>query len=183
MFKFKSLKGTYGKPWAKLTGKDFADRTFLNQVGEVLVKAIVREAKKESAREQVRPIGIPPEEAGKNKTPAGIPKDPKFFDSFKYRIVGESTVEVYSTWEWIDLVIKGKDPYALTKSPSKHVPFSDPTGRVLFRSSPGSGQAPWIHPGFAKHSFMQKGFAAAKIKIREMFGKRVIKVLKKNSPV
>lgn len=186
MFKWKAVKRSYGKPWAKLTGRDIADRAFLDRVGAVLLREVIREAKLEAASESKRPIGIPSEEAGMNKTPAGIPKDPKFFDSFNYRIVGQSTIEIYSTWPWIDLVIKGKEPYSLAPKTGpgggKTVPFSDPSGKVIFRSRPARGQDPWIHPGFAPHSFLQRGYKKARTKIKSMYGQQAKKVLSKNRP-
>jgi hypothetical protein len=187
MFKWKAVKRSYGKPWAKLTGRDFADRAFLDRVGAVLLREVIREAKLEAASESKRPIGIPSEEAGMNTTPAGIPKDPKFYESFNYRIVGQSTLEIYSTWPWIDLVIKGKEPYSLAPksgtNEAKVVPFSDPSGKVIFRTRPGGTQDAWIHPGFAPHSFMQRAFKKARVKIKSMYAQQAKKVLSKNRPL
>ena len=176
MFKWKPVKTSYGKPWAKLKGKDFADRGFLTKVGKVLVASIVREAKKEASGHQ-------PSQG----TPEGIPKDPKFYDSFKYRIVGQSTIEVYSTWPFIQQIIEGRDPYKMTWLTKKEgvdkVPIIDPLGRVIIRSTPANENSAWIHPGFAKHTFIKKGYEMAKAEIKKMYGQQTVKVLKKNRPV
>ena len=39
----------------------------------------------------------------------------------------------------------------------------DQPGTVLIKSTPGSLQGPWIHPGFRKHNFVRRGYEKAKI--------------------
>ena len=167
------IKRTSGKTWATLKGGDFFDQKFLNEIGTLLVDAIVLEAGKDFAKQgnQTTPRGAP----------EGIPGSLKFFDSFGHRIIKNTQVEIYSTWPWIEQIVEGRRPYPmdwLTKQDGMtRVPMPGPRGTVLVKTTPSGGQDAWIHPGFAKHTFVRRGYDRARRQMNTLLNKRVTKVL------
>jgi hypothetical protein len=183
MFKLKLKK----KPKVSTAGLDrkVFDIEFLNKVGRVVRDAIVYEAKRQAAMDLKKSEGYRPFLAETEQftvselVPEGIPRSPKFFDSFKWRIVNGTKLEVYSTWPWIRQVVDGRDPYKmtwLTKSAGVDtVPFTDPMGKVVFRSTPQNDADAWVHPGFAKHTFVEKGWERARPTVRRMYALQTVK--------
>ena len=176
---------------ATVTARTVFDRAFLDTVGKVIRDEIVKEAKKQAARDLKKTSGYRPfviDEADHHdvkSTPEGIPRSPRFFDSFKWRVVG-TKVEIYSDWPFIEVIVEGKKPYKMDWLTSgkgiNKVPFSDPSGKVKVLSTPPSHdkkgnvvQDAWIHPGFAEHDFIQKGWKNAAPKVRKMYAIQTFK--------
>lgn len=148
------IRGVYGKPWSRMAGKDIIlDGKLLRRLGQVLVDAVVSEARVDFAKQ-----GKSPKPPGQ---PEGIPKTEDFFKSFSFRVSGRSTIEVICTWPYIEQLTEGRDPYPmtwLTRSNGVNVvPILKGNGTVLFRMAPLKTQDAWIHPGFARHTFLQRG--------------------------
>lgn len=166
------IKRTHGKTWATMKDEDFVDDKFLKKIGVILVESIVFEAGKDFAKQGSRPTPI--------GHPEGIPRTLRFFDSFGYR-VKNSSIEIYSTWPWIDQIIKGRSPYPmewLTKEAGVNaVPMRQPDGTVLIRSTPRMAKDAWIHPGFAKNNFVRRGYERARRQMAAELKKQVNKVL------
>jgi hypothetical protein len=128
----------------------------LDHFGRILIRYIVEEAKKDAAKS------------------SAIPDSRDFYTSFQYRVVGNS-VEVSSSWPWLDLIVEGTDgPYPmkwLTRAQGvKKVPLRAKDGSLVIRSTPLTTDKAWIHPGIARHTFIQRAFDRA----RGDFARRVI---------
>jgi hypothetical protein len=174
MIKLKTQKG--GRSATVNTSQVF-DRAFLDEVGKVVRDAIVYEAKRESSMDLKKSKGYRPfvsdeDQYETDSAPEGIPRSTKFFNSFHWRVIGQK-IEVYSTWPWIRQVVEGGDPYKmtwLTKAAGvETVPFTDPMGKVVFRSTPQNDSDAWVHPGFSKHTFIEKGWERARPKVKRMY--------------
>lgn len=106
------------------------------------------------------------EEAKKDAAKTGqVPTSKEFLESFSYQ-VKDNTIEVSSSWPWIDLVIHGTDgPYRmkwLTQDKGVYkVPLRGKHGEVLIRSTPITTDKAWIHPGIARHTFVERAFRRA----------------------
>lgn len=181
----KKIKGAYAGPIAKKI--DFADkelifdRKILEKIGREFVRSIVREAKIDFAKRKKSPKGMPVPNGGGIGPARGTLSAPNFFRSFGYRIRGQRTIEVYSTWPWIDSLLEGRPSAPMTNltaeknaklwRPSrrgqgrvrKTVPIMDKgTHTLLFRVVPLTVGDAWIHPGIQRHTFMNRGMRKAR---------------------
>ncbi len=167
------IKKTRGKTWKDLTGDDYFDKAFMDKVGQTLVECIVFEAGKDFSRQGRKPT--PPHQ------PEGIPRSVAFFESFGYTTLSHNSLEVYSTWPWIEDIIKGKPPYAMTwltrQSGVDKVPMQQKNGTVVIRTTPTTPGEAWVHPGFQKHTFVRRGYEKARRKINSMVSQQMLKVL------
>jgi len=174
------VRGVYGKPWSKMVGEKIPiDRKVLSRLGKALVESVVAEAKKDLAKQ-----GMSPTPKGQ---PEGIPATDNFFDSFGYKIVGKSTIVITSTWPWIQETVEGREPYRmtwLTRSNRVYkVPFPQPNGTVLIRTAPLKTANAWIHPGFARHTFLERGVRNARKGMAKIVAEEAVKMLKKGNPL
>jgi len=173
----KPVKGVYGTPWSKLFSKPLKiDRSVLDRLGKIIVECVVEEARKDFAKQGKSPKG-----------PEGIPNTEDFFKSFSYQITGNSTVEVLSSWPYIKQVTEGRDPYKmtwLTQSNGVHVvPLIQQSGEVIFRMAPLRLGNAWVHPGFAKHTFIQRGIKKGREKAMKIITEEVRKTLMAGDPL
>jgi hypothetical protein len=174
MFTVTPIHKSYGKPWSKLLGDAVVSPEMLTEIGKILVKFIVKEAKADLVKQ------------GNDRTPRhepeGIPKSENFFKSFSYRVSGTSSVEITSTWPWVNQIIEGRDAYRmvwLTREKGVGiVPLRPSKGTVILKMAPGRKHA-WIHPGFARHNFISRGMKKAKKSIDEAVRQRMIKAIKR----
>ena len=172
------VRGVYGKPWSKLVGKDIpVGPEVLEEVGRILVESIVEEARKAIAKQAPAP---------RRGQPYEIPDSEDFLRSFKHRVVGASTVEVMSTHPLIDQVLEGRDPYPMTWLTRERgvyiVPLVGPGGRVLFRMAPLKTKDAWIHPGFARHTFVQRGIKKGRERAARLLAQSAVQALLKGDP-
>jgi len=155
------------------------DQKILNRLGQAMVDAVVVEAKKDLAKQ-----GRSPTPQGQ---PEGIPATDNFFESFGYKIIGKSTIALTSTWPWIEEVVEGREPYRmtwLTRSNRVYkVPFPQPNGTVLIKTAPLKTADAWIHPGFARHTFLERGVRRARKEMAKIVAKEAVKMLKKGNPL
>lgn len=94
-----------------------------------------------------------------------IPRSEAFLKSFSYKVV-EGSLEITSDWPWFELLFDGTDgPYRmkwLTRSAGVHrIPFRRPDGTVVFRTAPLTAADAWVHPGVARHTFVQRAYERA----------------------
>jgi hypothetical protein len=192
------VKKTAGKTWATLKDGDLVDEAFLKKIGVLLVESIVFEAGKDFAKQ-----GNTPTPRGQ---PEGIPKSLRFFDSFSYKVTGGKTVEIYTDWDdqlnaRYDAKItpknsvaraimdgKRRDPFEMkgvTRPAWKRVMMVN-GGSMVYRQAPGvittgkyagTTSPLWIHPGFAKHTFIRRGYDRARRRMDKLIKEQVVKVL------
>lgn len=108
------IRGVYGTPWSRLAGGITLSPKILNQLGKCLVDAIVTEAKKDFAKR-----------GWSGQDPM---QGPPIWDSFSYKIVGRSTIEILSTFYGIAEMVSGDIPSRrmdwLTQERKDHFPSS-----------------------------------------------------------
>jgi len=172
------IRGVYGGPWARLAGTEIPlSRETLNRLGQAIVDSIVKEAKKDLAKQ-----GRSPTPKGQ---PEGLPSTGSFFDSFGFRIRGKKTVEITSKWPWIHQIRDGRPPYKMTWLTQQkgvyQVPMPQPDGTVLVRMAPLQTKDAWIHPGFARHTFLQRGVKKARDEMAKIIGEEAKAYLKRMS--
>jgi hypothetical protein len=112
------------------------------------------------------------------KSPS-VPRSKEFFDSFTYRVDRDS-VEVISTWPWLHVILEGTDgPFPmpwLTAARGVHrVPLVDEHGAVIIRSTPLTTDRAWVHPGIARHTFIQRAWERAARRVGERCAERGLK--------
>lgn len=170
------IRGTLGGPAAaKMEVPVTPD--LLKRLGQCLVEAFAREAKKDFAKRGW---------SGKAQDGSA-----DIWDSFSYKIRGERTVEVVSTFPYIEQMISQDSPShkmpwltqaAKDKDPSKYpltpkekelgmkqagrvsegnrlplvVPLKSKEGTIIFRTAPLTFQDAWVHPGIARFTFVQR---------------------------
>ncbi len=163
MIRAKTIRRTYGKPWSRVIEGVSVDRAFLRGLGKFLVEEVAKEADKalEMQRRRRTPRG----------QPEGLPTSGDFLKSFSYRIKGKSTLEIQSTWPWIEQLLEGRSRYRmwwLTRERGvKIVPMEGDNGETIFRWTPKTAADAWVHPGFKGHDFVSKAFKNVRRRMEE----------------
>lgn len=182
------LRGVYGGPLGKSAGGTVQlPKALLDKAGEVLLESIRQEIRADvtKARAMAR---------GRGK-PVPLPDSPRFIESFKYRIKGKSTVEFYSDWPTAEAHTKTPDERGLEGRGSdgrpipprqgfpmtwlvqpavKKVPIVTTDGLVLIRTAPMTTQDAWIHPGFIKYTFLERGIRKGKVQFIERYAQEIV---------
>tara|TARA_B100000900_G_C20483408_1_gene676434 strand:- start:157 stop:711 length:555 start_codon:yes stop_codon:yes gene_type:complete len=123
----------------------------ITKIAGILLESVKAEIRKDIAKSSgVRSAG----------QPVPIPDSKKFVDSFKVRITGK-TIEIYSDWPTAEAHLNKKDkgPFPMRWLARPQVPYSrieTKDGISLVRSTPSSPNF-WVHPGFKKYSFLERG--------------------------
>lgn len=150
----------------------------LKRLGKALVDSVVVEAKKDLVKQ-----GRSPTPRGE---PEGLPTSDSFFDSFGFRISGKSTIEITSTWPWVEQHVEGRKPYKMTWATRSQgvyrVPMAQPNGTVIVRFAPLRTADAWIHPGFARHTFLQRGVRKGRKAMAQMVLEEVQQMLAEGNP-
>lgn len=181
------------------TGEVKIDQALLEKIGKTLVAEIVREAKIDFAKRKKSGRGKPIPDGGGIGPASAKPGVPSFFESWTYRIKGERTVEVLCSWPWINSLLEGRPPGPMThltaqgnpemekkpknrlkvtpgggfsenKKVRRAIPLKTKDGTVIFRTVPLKTENAWIHPGIAKHTFMERAVKKAKKKLPKIIG-------------
>ena len=134
-------------------------REFMKEVGEVLLKAIIYEAKKDFAKR-----GAPGKQGDSTMS---------LFDSFKVKVAGDKSLQIVSSFPGIGELGGGGSKTGdgsfpmtwLTQANPKlkgvPIPIVTKEEGLIFRMAPLAGEGYWIHPGIKKYSFIQKGIKRA----------------------
>lgn len=123
----------------------------IKKIAKILLESVRNEIRKDIAKSSgVRNPG----------EPVPIPDSKRFVDSFKYRINGKM-IEIYSDWPTADAHLNKKDtgPFPMTwlsKPDVSYARIETKGGLSLVRSTPSSPDF-WVHPGFKKYSFLDRG--------------------------
>ena len=172
------IRGVYGKPWSKLAGDIPLTRELMDRLGQVILDSVIKEAKKDLAKQ-----GRSPTPKGQ---PEGLPATDNFFESFSFKVVGKSTVTIISDWDWIEQHLEGRKPYPMTwltrAAGVNKVPMVQKDGTVLVRCTPLTKAGAWIHPGFARHTFLERGIKKAREKMADIVMAEVMEMLAQGDP-
>jgi hypothetical protein len=174
-----SVRRVYGKPWSQMAGEVPVTRELLNRLGEALVESVVKEARKDLAKQGNRPVP-------RGQGPVGLPSTDSFFDSFDYQIRGKSTIEITSSWPWVEVHLEGRPPQRMEWLTQERgvfkVPIVKQDGTVIIRTAPLRSPEAWIHPGFARHTFLERGIRKGRERMADIVGEEVIAMLMKGDP-
>ena len=158
------LRGVYTGP-LKIT----LDRPSLTQAGQIILKAVQKEIRKDAAKARAM--------TGKGK-PVGIPDSERFVRSFSFRITGK-VIEIVSTWPTAEAHTQpGNDkPRKMTwlvQPKVKYVPIITGKGEVIVRTAPMTTSQAWIHPGFARYNFIERGVRKGRQAVLDKMGQRIL---------
>ena len=171
-------------------------RELLDRMGQCMVEAFSREAKKDFAK----------------RGWSGEAQDgsPPIWDSFHYHIQGQKTVVVTSSFPhigqmmgedvpaqkmtWLTQQAKNANPSQFPLTPREHdlgmkragkvsqggrlplvVPMKDEGGTILFRTAPLTFNDAWVHPGIARFTFMQRAAKQGRERCIQMIKEEVRK--------
>lgn len=188
--KVKVQRKVYGKPWSKLLGSEFRPpEAILRKMGQIIIDCIVEEAHSDWIKQgggrtpRGEPEGIPgPPPFPTHKTAVL----PEFLKSFYFEITGESTISILSSWPWIEQIVEGRDPYPmpwLTRERGvTRVPIVQNDGTVVFRMTPFRTADAWIHPGFARHTFINRGVRKGRERSLRLLREAFFEELRKGDP-
>lgn len=90
----KKLRSRYIEPIRKKAGMAQLSRADLRFFGECLVKFVKEEARKDAQKS------------------SQVPNNQYFFNSFSF-VIQPSSIEIQSSWPWIDSLIEGTDAYPM----------------------------------------------------------------------
>lgn len=101
-----------------------------------------------------------------------MPRDKAFYESFEYAIEPNGIVAIYSTWPWLDVIVKGtrgkyKMAWLTQEKGVDIVPLTQRDGSVVFRTTPLTIGKAWIHPKIAKHTFINRAYERAVTELLE----------------
>jgi len=173
-----TLKGVYGKPLAKQVGSSIPlTEAQLQRMGKIILKAIRREILRDMAL--VAGIRAP-------GAPVPLPMTNRFPDSFKVKVQG-SVIQITSNWPTARAhttdAVKMDPDAGIPAEPSAPIPMiwlTRPSvpyaqivqkdGEVVVRTTPdpSKGDKPWIHPGFKKYTFLDRGIRKGRKEAIEM---------------
>lgn len=170
------LRGVKGKPLADKAGSAIPlSREQLQTAGRTILAEIRKEIRKDQAKVAVRQEGAP----------VPIPLGKSFVESFKYRLVGKSTIEIFSDWPSAEAHVTSAEDDSGKVVDSAPIPMKWlvrnkvrvakmilTDGQVIFRMTPNpyAGDELWIHPGFRRYTFIERGVR----KGREVFIEKLI---------
>lgn len=173
---WKRIRGVYGKPWSKMSKVELNPQ-ILRRVGEILVESVSEEARKAV----VAQAGRTPE-----GQPMGLPNTPDFYNSFSYRISGPSSLEILSSWPWVERHVEGRDPFPMTwltqAAGRTLIPLKQPDGSVIIRMAPKTEEEAWIHPGVRKYSFLEVGVRKGREKAARVLAEEALRQILKGDP-
>ena len=140
-------------------------------IAEVIVKQVREEIRKDAQKAR----GF-----RKEGDPVPLPLSPKFAESFTYKIKGKKTIEIVSDWPTAadhtktpqdrSDVAPGYKMTWLTRDKIPYAKIVQSDGQVVVRTTPdvNAGDAYWVHPGFKRYSFLERGIRKGKIKAIEL---------------
>lgn len=140
MFKFKRVQGDFA---LDILDEDLGwfDEATQDKIGNYLIKAVKEEVQKD--RDKM----------------GQLPDTPEFDNSFTFEISGDEII-LNSDWPWIDQYVEGRpefEMYWLTQEyGARFVPIHQKDGSVVVRMAPLTLEDAWIHPGIARHTFVQR---------------------------
>ena len=179
------IRSVLGKPLITQSGLKIQMTTpLLRRAAQIILQSVKEEIRKDMAKARgVRGGTYPKPYADRNPVP--LPQSRKFVNSFRWRIKGASTIEITSSWPTAEahtktLTQRGLDNMTsdrpdmpkggfpmkwLVQPKVKYVPIVQHDGQVIIRTAPLSTDKAWIHPGFVKYNFIERGVRKGREKV------------------
>lgn len=183
----------YGRPLLKKFSGDGAPVDLTAEVLQEIGKTILDSVKHEARIEIAKHMGKTTRNGG-GDTPAYIRDMKSFLAMLKVRISGKSSIEIYLAegkrkervgtrlhtvnpfhHRFISSDPKDQEPFVMDTIKSKvgkTVPLVELDGEVVFRVV--LPNAAWVHPGFMKYTFLERGVAKGKAKAADIIREKVI---------
>jgi len=156
----------------------------LKRSASIILKFIKAEIKKDMAKARGLKGGHYPTQY-QGRAPVPLPDSRRFLDSWRWRLSGQRTVEFTSSWPTAEAHTKtpsqrgindftrdrpetprGGFPMTWLVQPKvKYVPIITHTGQVIIRTAPLTTDKAWIHPGFVKYNFIERGVRKGRMQV------------------
>lgn len=120
----------------------------MEKIAQIILDTVIVEAKRDMAKG-----------AGITGGKAGLPNSEEFLKSFYYVIDG-ADIEIISDWPTAEALTEGRPPFPmwwLTKEGGTKKASMRIGGNKVIRSTPIRMNDAWIHPGFYKYTFLERG--------------------------
>lgn len=154
MFKFKKSDGWGFLRTLRQEEFRWLTKTQMQSLSQYLIQTVLDEARRDRARFDQ------------------LPNTPKLNYSFS-TIVEDDTIILMSDWPWLDAYVEGRPPHPMTWLTQQEgvykVPMVQRDGTVLIRTAPLTIKDAWIHPGIARHTFVQRAFQKTLNRMEQMF--------------
>lgn len=171
------LRGVYGKPLLKRDAPNAVQMPpdMLRKAAEIILDSV----KKEIMKDMAKTSGL----RGRGK-PVPIPDSRKFVESFSYQISNKQ-IEIISDWPTAEQHIAkpgergASKPFPMTwlmQPKVKTVPLVTQEGTVIFRSAPMTTADAWIHPGFLRYTFIERGVKKGRVRVMEELAEEIVQL-------
>lgn len=174
--KRKALRSAYSGTVAKGSQIDLSREQVL-MIGRIILEQI-----REEIAEDTQKAGG----SGGSGAPASLPQTKRFAESFQFQVSGDRTLQFTSDWPTARAHTMGRDKdldmeaknkggsgefpmWWLTKPNVPYARIVTSEGKIIVVSTPnpGDGEAMWVHPGFRRYSFLERGIRKGKQKALE----------------
>ena len=190
------IRGVLGGPLVKATGNRVQlTPELLKRAASIILKSIKAEIKKDIAKSRGLRGGHYPTDY-KNRNPVPLPDSARFLRSWRWRIKGDRTIEFTSSWPTAEAhtktptkrgisdfsddrpdIPKGGFPMTWLVQPNvKYVPIITHTGQVIVRTAPLTIDKAWVHPGFIKYNFIERGVRKGRVKVVEELQREIVEL-------
>lgn len=173
------VRSVYRKPLSKMVGQDIAiPPDLMKRAGKLILESVRQEIKKDAAKHNAM--------SRLKGQPIPIPNSKEFVLSFKVQVQGNK-IEITSTWPFVDVHLEGQNRHAMTWLTKiagvDKVPMIQPNGVVLIRTAPLTSDKAWIHPGFLKYNFLNRGVEKGREKAAEMLAEELLPTLLQSTDI
>ena len=184
MGKLVRLRGVYGKPLLAQGTTAQLPQDLLKKAAAIILKSIKAEIRRDIAKARGMRGGTYPTPYT-DRNPVPLPQSERFVRSFFWRVGGSSTIEFVSSWPTATAhtekpttgTLRGRSPTKnkvptkgipmtwLVQPKVKYIPIITHDGQVIIRTAPLSLDKAWIHPGFIRYTFIERGIRKGKIEV------------------
>lgn len=191
------IRGIYGKPILRNTPFQMTP-ALLKRSARIILKSIKDEIRRDIAKSRGIRGGTYPTPYI-DRSPVPLPDSRRFINSFRWYISGESTIEIRSTWPTAEAHTKtpkqrGIDDFTrdrpdaprggfpmtwLVQPKVKYARIETQGGKVIVRTTPMSTDKAWIHPGFMKYNFIERGVRKGRQEVVNQLYKEILEVAMK----
>lgn len=119
----------------------------MQKIADLILETVLDEARRDFAKSR----GV----LGQHQ-PVGIPNTEDFFKSFRAVIKG-SLIEIVSDWPTTEALTEGRAPFPMWWLTGSNGVEKASFGVGVVRMTPFASGNAWIHPGFRKYTFLERG--------------------------